>query len=682
MITANEFDEQRRSRLLNEFDILTRHGFPVFPVDQKKHPIGQWAHGEVNYVLEPMTRDEAELRVKDHATQGWAVLCGNRSVKTFTLDVEAAGMEYPEIQQVLRELPDYAKRPSPSGGEHVVGRVTEGDPVHTQKLARVDGVLLAETRGVSVSDDGNGGYAVVTGPGRGPLPDSFAPVELTRFQVDGLLQRIRALHRATESERRLKANKQRHDYTHAGARSGTGGVISAALERGTLSWVDVLDSGWAIVGYPGSRIELLRPSYGPQNSPTSTSSANAQDNVLVVHSTSVPWADPGEAFNPPQAFAAANFKADFHAAMCAVEAAASALMERDQPPTGLFAAWPREILEEVYVNRKQVQREYMESSDEQVENQRTSASLRVLGRDELRHLPRPEPLIHDTLDRGTLALLAGPPASYKTFVALDWACSIASGASWSGRQAQAGRVLYLAAEGAYGLNSRIEAWEAHNQRQVASDRLLVIPEAVQIANRASLEELLAVVDQEPTLLVVIDTLARSAVGLDENAAKDMGLVINAATQLLDTTDRGVVLLVHHTGKDGTTVRGSSALEGAVDTVYTTRAKIKPHLVLERRKRKDGPEADVVHLEAVQQGLSNSLVLASSQLSNVTGNPGLVLSSFQSNPPGHRLTASDVQSATALSKSSTHAALKSLLKAGHILEHGDQSPRNYSLAVAV
>jgi RecA-family ATPase len=61
-------------------------------------------------------------------------------------------------------------------------------------------------------------------------------------------------------------------------------------------------------------------------------------------------------------------------------------------------------------------------------------------------------------------------------------------------------------------------------------------------------------------MVIIDTFARCAVGFDENAAKDMGLVIDAATRLRDCTDNGVVVIVHHTGKDGKTILGSSALE--------------------------------------------------------------------------------------------------------------------------
>jgi hypothetical protein len=61
-------------------------------------------------------------------------------------------------------------------------------------------------------------------------------------------------------------------------------------------------------------------------------------------------------------------------------------------------------------------------------------------------------------------------------------------------------------------------------------------------------------------MVIIDTVARCAVGLDENAAKDTGLVIDVATRLRDSTDNGVVVIAHHTGTECKTIRGSSALE--------------------------------------------------------------------------------------------------------------------------
>lgn len=82
------------------------------------------------------------------------------------------------------------------------------------------------------------------------------------------------------------------------------------------------------------------------------------------------------------------------------------------------------------------------------------------------------------------------------------------------------------------------------------------------------------------------------VGADENSAKDCGIAVDAMTRLLSHTPggRGVVLGVHHAGKDGKTLRGSSAFESAADTVYCT-TKDGAVINLDREKRKDGPEHD-------------------------------------------------------------------------------------------
>ena len=78
--------------------------------------------------------------------------------------------------------------------------------------------------------------------------------------------------------------------------------------------------------------------------------------------------------------------------------------------------------------------------------------------------------------------------------------------------------------------------------------------------------------------VILDTLARCMVGADENSAKDCGVVVDAMTRLLGRTPggRGVILGVHHAGKDGKTLRGSSAFEGAADTVYFTSRDARRH----------------------------------------------------------------------------------------------------------
>lgn len=47
--------------------------------------------------------------------------------------------------------------------------------------------------------------------------------------------------------------------------------------------------------------------------------------------------------------------------------------------------------------------------------------------------PAPEPLIEGILDAGTVTMLSGPFSTGKSFIALDWALSIASGTDWLGR---------------------------------------------------------------------------------------------------------------------------------------------------------------------------------------------------------------------------------------------------------
>lgn len=72
--------------------------------------------------------------------------------------------------------------------------------------------------------------------------------------------------------------------------------------------------------------------------------------------------------------------------------------------------------------------------------------------------------------------------------------------------------------------------------------------------------------------MIIDTLNRAAPGADENSSVDMGNLI-AASKRLQSLVGGLVLLVHHTGKDTTKgLRGHSslyaALDGAIEVTHT------------------------------------------------------------------------------------------------------------------
>lgn len=196
------------------------------------------------------------------------------------------------------------------------------------------------------------------------------------------------------------------------------------------------------------------------------------------------------------------------------------------------------------------------------------ARLRALAltRSQLADLKPPTPLIEGILDKGTFAVLAGQYGTYKTFVAIEWACHIATGTPWKGHAAAHGRVLYIAAEGASGIHKRVTAWEKNNNRTITDTALTVIPAPVSLS---ASEDCRAIVDyaaETGAALVVIDTLHRCAGTLDENSANDMARLGQLADALRERTG-ATVLYVHHAGHTTGRSRGASSIEADADTVW-------------------------------------------------------------------------------------------------------------------
>jgi hypothetical protein len=216
----------------------------------------------------------------------------------------------------------------------------------------------------------------------------------------------------------------------------------------------------------------------------------------------------------------------------------------------------------------------------------------LLTRSDLHTLPDPEPLIDNTLDQGTVALLYGKWGTAKTFTALAWAASVATGTRWQGRDTRQRRVLYVVGEASFGFKGRVAAWETGWQTTISDQWWNMLPEPVNLNNDIAVGNLSALIAWGGYSFVILDTLARCMVGADENSAKDCGKVVDSMTRLLRATPngRGVILGVHHAGKDGKTLRGSSAFESAADTVYFSSTD-EDQISLTREKRKDGPEYD-------------------------------------------------------------------------------------------
>lgn len=202
-------------------------------------------------------------------------------------------------------------------------------------------------------------------------------------------------------------------------------------------------------------------------------------------------------------------------------------------------------------------------------------SDRFLTIQELGNLPEPKWMIEGLFEQDALVMLVGPPGSFKSFLAIDWALSLASGRPWNERATKPSRVLYALGEGKASLLKRIQAWMHYKQLTKLESEALnanfrVTFDVPQLAVHKETLRFMTDLDMDgfnPTCLV-IDTLARSYVGKSENDPMDAGVWVEAADKL---RQRGMtVLVLHHTKKNtefGLKYRGTTAFLGAMDTSF-------------------------------------------------------------------------------------------------------------------
>jgi hypothetical protein len=190
----------------------------------------------------------------------------------------------------------------------------------------------------------------------------------------------------------------------------------------------------------------------------------------------------------------------------------------------------------------------------------TKSMFRALSIEEIQQLPPPQWLLKNRLPEGQ-TWIYGEPGAGKSFLALDWAASVASTGL---------NVIYFIGEGVTGFARRVSAWRSIHGRDLSTFR--VVPQAPHLLDAQSVAALEATVDAWSPSLIIVDTFARSLVGGEENSARDVGMAINA----LDTLwrERKVSsLVIHHSNKGGTSERGSSAIRGAADATWEVTAGV-------------------------------------------------------------------------------------------------------------
>lgn len=207
---------------------------------------------------------------------------------------------------------------------------------------------------------------------------------------------------------------------------------------------------------------------------------------------------------------------------------------------------------------------------------------------------RPEWIIKGVLPRAGLAVVYGDSGSGKTFAVLDMMACVVRGIDWRGHRVRRGKVAYLCGEGSDFFARRIKAYQHENPDCDLSD-MLVCAESPNLLKQSPdykllSEQLKAIGDVS---IVVIDTLARSMPGGNENASEDMSVLVDRCGRIHKATG-ALVLLVHHTGKDAAKgARGHSSLRAAADAELAVFRDVENATRrIELGKQKDGPDGNV------------------------------------------------------------------------------------------
>jgi hypothetical protein len=190
-----------------------------------------------------------------------------------------------------------------------------------------------------------------------------------------------------------------------------------------------------------------------------------------------------------------------------------------------------------------------------------------LDSDEQDGLEEPKWIIPQLLQKNSLAVGYGKPKSFKSFLVLHLTLGIATGEETFGFKPEPLPVVYCAGEGANNIARKHRPAWLKKHGIAKAPNFYIIPCVPKAATETDVEEMIEQIKARGIHpgVVVIDTMARSVTGMEENSAKDIGRFVEKC-DLIRETFGCTVIVIHHSGKNaGRGSRGSNALQGAVDT---------------------------------------------------------------------------------------------------------------------
>ena len=227
---------------------------------------------------------------------------------------------------------------------------------------------------------------------------------------------------------------------------------------------------------------------------------------------------------------------------------------------------------------------------------------KLLSDDDLCKLPPLKWRIKKVLPKTGLAAIYGASGSGKSFLVLDALQALSTGRDWFGYKTNVCNVLYCALEGEGGIAGRVNAYRIRHGTTSPNIRYLVQP--FSLLHDGDIVDLAQAIkaNRQGADVVVLDTLNRAAPGADENDSKSMGQII-AATKRLQILVGGLVVLIHHTGKDASKgLRGHSSLHAALDaSIEVRRDGDKREWLIAKSKDGEDGEAHPFKLDVVELG---------------------------------------------------------------------------------
>jgi len=281
-----------------------------------------------------------------------------------------------------------------------------------------------------------------------------------------------------------------------------------------------------------------------------------------------------------------------------------------------------------------------------------------------------------------VGVVGGEPKCCKSFLALDMAVAVASGAPCLRRfpVTKTGRVLLFAAEDAQHIvRRRLEGIAlAARVDFVSLDIHVITTPVIRLDMKADQSRLQDAVDAVQPKLLVLDPFVRLH-RIDENAASEVAPLLSYLREL-ERRFHTAVLLVHHARKRAGHARGGQALRGSSEihawgdsNLYLRRNNDDLFLSIEHRA---APSTDNLALELKTCGAALALQVAEEPPSSPTSPSPSVRERIEQalSDASRPLTLKQLRSACMIRMETLCGALKPLIDEGHI----SKGPEGYTI----